>query len=59
MERDLAPILGWQNEQLNRPHATVILARDFLTHLRPKPDDRSTWPATYHELRARYAEGSI
>lgn len=59
MERHLGPILGWQNEQLGRPHATVILARDFLTHLRPKPDDQSSWPATYHALRARYAEGSI
>lgn len=59
MRRDLILILSHQNLQAGRPIWTVILARDFLTHLRPTPGDQSAWPATYRELRARYAEGSI
>ena len=57
--RDLDLIFSHQNRQAGRPHTAVILAQEFLTHLRPKPGDQSDWPATYHELRARYAEGSI
>ncbi|CAD6577132.1 MAG: hypothetical protein ASARMPRED_008136 [Alectoria sarmentosa] len=53
MRRDLLPILAHQNLQAGRPIITVILARDFLTHLRPTPGDQSAWPATYRELRAR------
>lgn len=59
MRRDLAPILSYQNKLAQRPDCAVILAQHFLTHLRPKPDDRSTWPATYHELRGLYASGIV
>ena len=59
MWRDLAPILSYQNDLAQLPRDTVILAQDFLTHLRPRPDEQSAWAATYRELRARYAEGSI
>ena len=59
MWRDLEPMVAYQNVQARRPHSAVILARDFLTHLHPRLDDRSSWPAIYHELRARYANGSI
>ena len=59
MWRDLEPMVAYQNFQARRPHSAVILARDFLTHLHPRLDDRSSWPAIYHELRARYANGSI
>ena len=58
-KEDLAPIISYQNSQAGHPPATVILAQDFLTHLRPTPDDQSAWPETYRQLRARYAEGSI
>lgn len=58
MWRDLCPILC-QNRPAGQPEATVILAQDFLTHLRPSPGDHPAWPPTYHGLRARYAEGSI
>ena len=59
MWRDLGPILSYQNDRFGRPGARVILARDFLTHLRPEPDDQSAWAATYHTLRNLYAEGRI
>lgn len=59
MWNHLDPILSYQNRLVGRPHAAVILAQDFLTHLRPRADDQSTWPETYHHLRALYAEGRI
>lgn len=55
----LDPILSHQNYEAGRPHAVVILARDFLTHLRPQPRDHAGWHETYHALRALYAEGRI
>ena len=57
MWRDLDAILSHQNRQAGRPPTALILAQDFLTHLRPEPGDQSAWPATYYKLRARYAEG--
>lgn len=59
MWRYLDPILAHQNIQSGRPHANVILAEHFLIHLRPESGDLLAWRDTYHELRARYAEGSI
>ena len=55
----LEDILSYENDRLERPRARVVLARDFLTHLAPKPDDRSSWSDTYHALRRAYAEGRI
>lgn len=55
----LEPILSYENDRLGRPRARVVLARDFLTHLAPKTDDRSAWPETYRALRRAYAEGRI
>lgn len=56
---DLELILCYQNRQAGLRDDAVVLSRDFLTHLRPKPGDQSAWPETYHALRDEYAEGNI